>query len=66
MPAPTPPRAPDHDAARRVAALWSAWLDPLDLAFEELEADAALEALRRRLTTPSAPAGSKLHRARAR
>jgi hypothetical protein len=32
-----------------VTALWSAWIDPLEAAFAELEADAALAALRQHL-----------------
>jgi hypothetical protein len=50
----TPP-PPDLRPARWVEALWSRWIDPVELAFEELAAQRELEELRARRDRRPAP-----------
>jgi hypothetical protein len=49
MPRPTPPPPLDHTPARWVEALHALWIDPLEVAFADLQARRDLEALRERV-----------------
>lgn len=57
MPSQRPPSPPDLRPAHWVETLWSLWLDPVELAFEELAIQRELEELRaRRGRQPAASA----------
>ena len=49
------PAPSDRAAAHLVTTLWARWVDPVAMAFEELEADQALDDLRRRAAAPQPP-----------
>ena len=50
-----PPPPPDHRPARWVEALYQQWIDPVEVAFDDLAAQQALEELRARLARRAAP-----------